>query len=465
MDKRIYLKDLKDYVGQTVDLFGWVDVRRDHGKLIFLDLRDVSALVQMVALPNHEEAHQVANTVRPEWVLKVTGLVNKRPDKMIKADTLNGDLEIEVLKIEVINEAKTPPFSINEDTKLVDENLRLKYRYLDLRSARMKNNLILRDQVITFFRHYMHEHGFVEIETPLLMKGTPEGSREYLVPSRIEKGKFYALPQSPQQFKQLCMVAGLDRYFQIARCLRDEDSRGDRQPEFTQLDYEMSFVNQEDVLAYTEAMFINLIATLFPDKKISQKPFPRLSYQESITKYGSDKPDLRQDKNDPNELAFAWIVDFPMFEKTEEGGLTSAHHPFCSIKEEDVEKFMAGEDLLSIRANSYDLVLNGYELSSGSIRIHQSEIQKRVFELLGVSETEQETRFGHMLEAFQYGAPPHGGFAPGIDRLLMILANEPNIREVIAFPKTGDAKDLLMGSPSPTDDKQLRELGLKLDLK
>ena len=462
MDKRIYLKDLKDHIGQEVELVGWVDIRRDHGKLIFLDLRDVSGLVQMVALPNHEEAHGVANTVRPEWVIKVTGLVNKRPEKMVKAGALNGDLEIEVTKIEVINEAKTPPFSVNEDTKLVDENLRMKYRYLDLRSERMKNNLILRDKVITFFRDYMHQNGFIEIETPMLMKGTPEGSREYLVPSRIEKGKFYALPQSPQQFKQLCMVAGLDRYFQIARCLRDEDSRGDRQPEFTQLDFEMSFVSQEDILRYTEAMFIELVEKMFPDKKISERPFPRLTYQESMAKYGNDKPDLRQDKTDPNELAFAWIVDFPMFEKTDEGGLTSAHHPFCSIKEEDVEKFMTGEDLLSIRANSYDLVLNGYELSSGSIRIHQSDIQARVFELLGVDKEEQEARFGHMLEAFQYGAPPHGGFAPGIDRIMMLLANEPNIREVIAFPKTGDGRDLMMNSPAPTGDKQLKELGLKI---
>lgn len=462
MDKRIYLKDLKDHIGQEVELVGWVDIRRDHGKLIFLDLRDVSGLVQMVALPNHEEAHTVANTVRPEWVIKVTGMVNKRPEKMVKAGALNGDLEIEVTKIEVINEAKTPPFAVNEDTKLVDENLRMKYRYLDIRSERMKNNLILRDKVITFFRNYMHKNGFIEIETPMLMKGTPEGSREYLVPSRIEKGKFYALPQSPQQFKQLCMVAGLDRYFQIARCLRDEDSRGDRQPEFTQLDFEMSFVTQEDILRYTEAMFIELVETMFPDKKISQRPFPRLTYQESMAKYGNDKPDLRQDKNNPNELVFAWIVDFPMFEKTDEGGLTSAHHPFCSIKEEDVEKFMKGEDLLSIRANSYDLVLNGYELSSGSIRIHQSDIQARVFELLGVDKEEQEARFGHMLEAFQYGAPPHGGFAPGIDRLVMLLANEPNIREVIAFPKTGDGRDLLMNSPAPTGEKQLKELGLKI---
>jgi len=462
---RIYIGDLKEYIGQEVTIKGWVDIRRDHGKLIFIDLRDRSGKVQMVALPNHEEAHQMASTVRPEWVLAVTGMVNKRPEKMVKADALNGDLEIEITGVEVINEALTPPFLVNEDTKLVDENLRMKYRYLDLRSERMKNNLIMRDKIITFFRDHMHKNGFIEIETPMLMKGTPEGSREYVVPSRIETGKFYALPQSPQQFKQLSMVAGLDRYFQIARCLRDEDSRGDRQPEFTQLDYEMSFVSQEDILTFTEKMFIEFVEKLFPEKKISTLPFPRLTYKESIEKYGSDKPDMRKDKNDPNELAFAWIVDFPMFEKDDEGNMSSTHHPFCSIKDEDVDKFMKGEDLLSIRANSYDLVLNGYELSSGSIRIHKSEIQQRVFELLGISPEQQQAKFGHMLEAFKFGAPPHGGFAPGIDRIVMLMANEPNIREVIAFPKTGDGKDLLMGSPSPIADKQLDELGLEIKKK
>jgi len=461
MIDRTKIGELKEKVGQEVTLAGWVDIRRDHGKLIFIDLRDASGKVQMVVLPNHEEAQKVAQEIRPEWVIKVKGLVNKRPDKMIKADQLNGDLEMEVLDIEVLNKAETPPFLINEDTSNVNEEARLKYRYLDLRTERMKNNLILRDKIISFFRDYMHKNGFIEIETPILMKGTPEGSREYLVPSRLEHGKGYVLPQSPQQFKQLCMVAGLEKYFQVARCFRDEDQRGDRQPEFTQLDYEMSFVTQEEVLEYTEKMFIELVKTLFPEKKISEEPFPRLTYQESMDKYGNDKPDLRKNKDDKNELAFAWIVDFPMFEKDNEGNLTSAHHPFCSIKEEDMDKFMSGKDLLSIRANSYDLVLNGFELSSGSIRIHQSEVQQKVFELLGISPEEQKIRFGHMLEAFSYGAPPHGGFAPGIDRIVMIMAGEPNIREVIAFPKNGEGKDLMMGAPSELEDKQLKELGLK----
>lgn len=325
----------------------------------------------------------------------------------------------------------------------------------------MQKNIRTRDKIISFFRDYMHRNDFVEIETPILMKGTPEGSREYIVPSRLHNGKFYVLPQSPQQFKQLCMVAGFERYFQIARCFRDEDQRGDRQPEFTQLDFEMSFVTQEDILTYTEAMFIELVKQVAPEKKITTLPFPRFTYQECIDTYGTDKPDLRQDKNDPNEFAFAWILDFPMFEKDEEGNIAAKHHPFCSIKDEDREKFMAGVDLMSIRANAYDLVLNGYELSSGSIRIHERELQKKIFDLLKISEAEQQERFGHMLEAFTFGAPPHGGFAPGIDRIAMLMCNEPNIREVIAFPKTGDARDLMMGAPTALPEKSLKEVHIK----
>jgi len=422
---RTYIKDIYSHIGKEVTLSGWVDVRRDHGKLIFIDLRDFSGKVQMVALPNHKEAHALANTVRPEWVLKVSGKVNKRPEKMVN----------------------------NEE---------LKYRYLDLRRPRLQKNIRMRDKIISFFRDYMHRHDFVEIETPILMKGTPEGSREYIVPSRLEKGKFYALPQSPQQFKQLSMVAGFERYFQIARCMRDEDLRGDRQPEFTQLDYEMSFVSQEDILQFTEAMFVELVQKLFPEKKITSVPFPRMTYKECMEKHGSDKPDLRADKNNQNELAFAWIIDFPMFEKNEEGKIQAAHHPFCSINEDDAAKFMKGEDLFNIRANSYDLVLNGYELSSGSIRIHKSDMQKKVFELLNISEEEQQKKFAHMLQAFKYGAPPHGGFAPGIDRIAMILMGEPNIREVIAFPKTGEGRDLMMNAPSEPNPQQLKELGIKL---
>ncbi|MEO8638191.1 MAG: aspartate--tRNA ligase [Candidatus Taylorbacteria bacterium] len=464
--KRTYIKDLKEHMGKEVSISGWVDVRRDHGKLIFIDLRDMSGTVQMVALPSHAEAHGVASRVRDEWVLSIAGKVNARPPKTVK-EGLNGDLELEILEIKVLNESLTPPMDIHGDGREINEEIRLKYRYLDLRRPRLQKNIRMRDTIITFFREYMHKNHFVEIETPILMKGTPEGSREYIVPSRLEKGKFYALPQSPQQFKQLSMVAGFERYFQIARCMRDEDLRGDRQPEFTQLDFEMSFVTQEDVLAYTEAMFIELVLALFPEKVFTKVPFPRITYKESMEKHGSDKPDMRQDKNDPNELAFVWVLDFPMFEKDEEGNIQATHHPFCSVKEEDKEKFMkAGaeddKELLTVRANAYDLVLNGYELSSGSIRIHERALQKKIFDLLRVSEADQKNKFGHMLEAFTYGAPPHGGFAPGIDRIVMLLMGEPNIREVIAFPKTGEGKDLMMGSPSAVEEKQLRELGIEL---
>lgn len=461
--QRTYIKDLHNHIGEEVSIFGWVHVRRDHGKLIFIDLRDASGIVQMVALPNHEEAQKEASTVRSEWVVEVKGIVNARPEKMINKDEPNGDIEIEITALSVLNESETPPFEVTEDTSGIDEEVRLKYRYLDLRSERLQKNIRMRDKVMTFFRDYMHKNDFVEIETPMLMKGTPEGSREYVVPSRLEKGKCYALPQSPQQYKQLAMVAGFEKYFQMARCMRDEDLRGDRQPEFTQLDYEMSFVNQEDVLAYTEAMFIELVETLFPEKHFTEKPFPRITYKEAMEKYGSDKPDLRKDTEDPNELAFLWIVDFPMFEINEEGKLAAAHHPFCSVKEEDEERFMkaeSGADILDVRANAYDLVLNGYELSSGSIRIHKKEMQEKVFDLLGISKEEQEARFGHMLEAFKYGTPPHGGFAPGIDRVVMLLQGEPNIREVIAFPKTREAKEPMTGSPTYVNQETLDELGI-----
>ena len=434
------------------------------GKIVFLDVRDRGGIVQVVGVPSEldEASQEKLKEVRPEWVIEVRGVVQERGKKQQNPDMPTGMVEVLMKELKVLNTAETPPFEVDKDTKNINEELRLKYRYLDLRSERMQKNIRLRDKIISFFRNYMHKNDFVEIETPILMKGTPEGSREYIVPSRLHDGKFYVLPQSPQQFKQLSMVARFERYFQIARCFRDEDQRGDRQPEFTQLDFEMSFVAQEDVLRYTEAMFIEMIQQMFPEKKITSTPFPRLTYAESMDKYGGDKPDLRKDKNDPNELAFAWILDFPMFEKDEEGNIAAKHHPFCSVKEEDKEKFMRGDDIMSVRANAYDLVLNGYELSSGSIRIHERELQKRIFDLLQISEEEQQSRFGHMLEAFTFGAPPHGGFAPGIDRIVMLMAGEPNIREVIAFPKTGDARDLMMGAPSEMPEKALDEVHIQL---
>ncbi|HTM68251.1 MAG TPA: aspartate--tRNA ligase [Candidatus Binatia bacterium] len=459
---RMLVADTASQVGKEVVVSGWVHARRDMGKITFIDLRDRSGLLQVVFIPSNKELLEQARVLRPEFVVRITGTVNERPEKLRNPKLATGGIEVVAAKLEVLNEAKTPPFEVDKDTMSVNEELRLKYRYLDLRSERMTRNMVLRDKVAAFFRGWLSKEGFVEFETPILTKGTPEGSREYMVPSRLHPGKFYVLPQSPQQFKQLLMVAGMERYYQIARCFRDEDQRGDRQPEFTQLDLEMSFVEQEDVLSLCEKMMIDLVAAVAPEKKITQVPFPRFSYRESLEKFGSDKPDVRKDKNDPNELGFSWVLDFPMFEKSPEGGIQAAHHPFCMINPEDVA--LLDTEPLKVRAWSYDMVLNGYELSSGSIRIHQRELQNKIFKMLGLDDETIQRRFGHMLEAFEFGAPPHGGMAPGIDRLVMILANEPNIREVIAFPKTGDARDPMMGAPSDLPRSQLVEAHIMTDL-
>ena len=446
---------------ETVILKGWVSVRRDHGKIIFFDLRDRTGIIQVVCVPSEKESYAVAQTLRPEWVIELEGVVNDRPKNMINPELLTGTVELLAKKITVLNEAKTPPFPLDTPGIEIDEEMRLKYRYLDLRRLRLQKNIRMRDAIIHFFRGYLHAEDFVEIETPILTKGTPEGAREYIVPSRLYHKKFFVLPQSPQQYKQLLMVAGFERYFQIARAFRDEDQRGDRQPEFTQLDIEMSFVEEDEVLRLGEDMLTAMVIKLFPEKKISSTPWLRISYKECIETYGTDKPDLRKDKNDPNELAFVWVVDFPMFEKGEGGQLQAMHHPFTRPKKED--EALLDLNPLMARAVAYDIVLNGYEISSGSVRVHERALQNKIFTLLGLSENEIQKKFAHMLEAFEYGAPPHGGFAPGIDRLAMILMNETSISEVIAFPKTGNARDPMMGSPSEISDKQLKELGIKLE--
>ena len=573
------------HTSQKVTIAGWVHRRRDHGGVIFIDLRDRYGIVQVTVNPNasKETLEHVAN-VRMEWVLQVTGTVHKRPAGMENPRMPTGEIEVIAESVEVLNSAKTLPFMVSGENDLPDENTRLKYRYLDLRRERMTRNMILRHKVVMFMRDFLDKQNFIEIETPILFKATPEGARDYLVPSRIYPGQFYALPQSPQQLKQLLMVAGMDRYFQIARCFRDEDLRGDRQPEFTQLDLEMSFVQRDDVLALVEQLYTELVPVVTPHKKLLASPWPKFSHREVLERFGTDKPDLRfgmelievndifarsefrvfqsaiesggvikcivapgcaeysrkevdaltesakalgarglatlavtaeglkgtaakfilpeeaeavksktgakdgdlilfaadqravvnkvlgglrilfRDRlrlADPNLMAFAWVVDFPMFAWNEEELRWDAeHHPFTMPQMDDLPKFETNP--AEILSDAYDMVCNGYEMASGSIRIHRSDIQLKVFQLLGLSGDQIEQKFGHMLEAFQFGAPPHGGMAPGIDRLVMLLADEPNIREVIAFPKNQTGRDVMADAPSGVEPKQLKELHIQV---
>ncbi len=574
-----------EHAGERVELAGWVNRRRDHGGLTFVDLRDRSGVVQTVSNPElSQEVHTIAEQVRSEWVLRIVGEVRVRPEGMVNPNLPTGEVEVEIQELEVLNQANTPPFKINEESE-VDEMVRLKYRYLDLRRERLQRNLELRHNVIKFIRDELGRRGFWEIETPILFKATPEGARDYLVPSRLYPGEAYALPQSPQQLKQLLMVAGTERYFQIARCFRDEDQRGDRQPEFTQLDIEMSFVEREDVMQLLEGVYSALVEQLFPDRPVYAQPWPRLTYQESMDRFGSDRPDLRfglelkdiadlaaesgfkifegaieaggevrgincegcghfsrreideltemikpfgarglaylapqesgeprssfakfmpSDRSDaiikrleaspgdlllfvagereivleslsrlrahlgerlelydPDTLAFCWVIDFPLVQWDADGERWDpSHHLFTAPVLEDLP--LLESDPGKARGLQYDLVLNGEETAGGSIRIHNRDLQEKIFELIGLDLETARQRFGHMLTAFEYGTPPHGGVASGLDRLCMILAKEPNIREVIAFPKNQAARDVMAEAPSMIEPKQLEELHLRI---
>jgi len=463
--KKIFNLETNNLIDKEVELFGFVSSIRDHGKLFFFDLKDRSGIVQCVVLSD-SDFFSLAKDLKPYYVLRVKGRVNLRPAHLENKNLETGKVEVLVKEFEILSQAKTLPFEVETDGYEIDEALRMKYRYLDLRRKRLQENLRRRHEFLLFIRNFLDAEGFIEVETPILTKSTPEGARDYLVPSRIYPGKFYALPQSPQQYKQLLMVAGLERYFQIARCFRDEDPRGDRQPEFSQIDIEMSYVEKDDILNLVERMFTEVVVNLYPEKKISYQPFPRISYDEALSLYGSDKPDLRKDPNNPNELAFVFIVDFPMFEVKNEK-FEPMHHPFTQPKlpngQKDKKSLLdalnfSPEILLS---EQYDLVLNGYEIGGGSLRTTDIDILIKVFEVLGYKKNEIEDKFSHLLEAFSYGVPPHGGIAPGVDRILMILENESNIREVISFPKTGEGRDYMMNAPSEVSKEQLDELKLK----
>ena len=453
--KKYFIEEVVNKIGEEVELYGWIDSKRDHRKIVFIDLRDRSGIVQIVGGENFKE-------LSPEDVVYIKGLVKKRPDKLINSKIKTGTVEIEAHELKILNKSKTPPFPINTNGLEIDEEIRLKYRYLDLRRQRMANNLSIRSKFISLLREYLLKENFLEVETPILSETTPEGARDFIVPSRLQPGKFYALPQSPQQYKQLLMVAGVEKYFQIARCFRDEDPRADRAyGEFTQLDIEMSFVARKDVMKLTEDLITNTFKKM--GAKLKQEPFPIFTYKEAKEKFGADKFDLRTDEEKKqNVQAFAWVVDFPFFEKTPENNWTFTHNPFSAPKPEFMDDLLNKKNIENILTTQYDLVCNGYEVGGGSIRNHTPAGLKSVFEIMGYEEKQIQSQFGHMLEALAWGAPPHGGIAPGIDRLITCLTNEPTLREIIPFPMTSGGRTSVMNAPSDVTQKQLDEVGICL---
>ncbi len=459
--QRTLVSESVSKVGETIKLMGWVHSIREHGKVVFIDLRDRTGLVQIVFWG---EIGETARKLGTEYVVEVEGLVKERSAGTVNPDIQTGKIEIEGQKIEVLNTSKTPPFELNKDTSNVDEALRLKYRYLDLRTERVSKNIKLRSEFVRRSREFLFKNDFTEIETPLLTKSTPEGSRDFVVPSRLQPGKFYALPQSPQQYKQLLMTAGFERYFQTARAIRDEDLRADRGFEHTQIDLEMSFVERDDVMNMVESMIIDVVEGM--GFKIKTKPFPRITYKESMEKYGADKFDLRNEEDKKNGiLAYAWVVEFPFFEKTDDGKWTFSHNPFSMPVAEHLNWLIEGKNIDQIMTTQYDLVCNGYESGGGSIRAHKPEILEATYKVMGYSADEINKSVGHMIEAFGLGTPPHGGIAIGVERSIMNLTNEKYLREVQAFPMTGGGQTSVMDAPSALHDKQTIELGIKVDVK
>jgi len=458
--ERILIGNLSDHIGQTVTIRGWVSVRRDQGKMIFFDFLDMTGTVQGVILPKNLMIERARNVSR-ESAVSVTGSINKRPEKNVQANKQNGDIELLIETLDVEGPAETLPFELGEDTREIGEETRLRYRYLDLRSDRMQKNIRMRSEFIRLCREYLFREHFTEIETPLLTESTPEGSRDFVIPSRLHPGKFYALPQSPQQYKQLLMVGGFERYFQIARAIRDEDLRADRGFEHSQIDIEMSFVQQEDVMTAVEAMMTAVVEKM--GFTVKEKPFPRFTYAEAVAKFGADKFDLRsEEEKKQNVLAYAWVYKFPFFEKTEAGDWTFTHNPFSMPVSEHVEALLEGKRIPDILTTQYDLVCNGFEVGGGSIRAHKPEILRAVYKTMGYDETRIETSIGHMLEAFKYGAPPHGGIALGIERNLMNLTGETYLREVQAFPMTRGGQTAVMKAPQQLTKEQLDELHLEI---